>query len=192
MEDVLTHLDVVLQITEQERSSGGTPYTGLVYDEMIRQSWETRANRRDGTFTLAKAVAEIHQQTLAAARARVATTLQSAGLQDAHVDKTKPTAGAATDAESLVAKQQAALDALVKKTEAQTKALQNQRSPGAGGAGSSQELVPWSGGASRRGGSDAGNQGEPSKRYMKKRNFFAQQKDRRTQYGRPAKQWKQY
>ena len=41
----IARLDAVLRLSEQERASGGMMFTALVYDELVRCSWEQRAFR---------------------------------------------------------------------------------------------------------------------------------------------------
>jgi len=122
---VIAHLDTVMQLSEQERASGGTVFTALVYDELVRRSWEQRAFRRDSTFRLGEAVLEVNGPILAAARARLASTLTAAGVAETVQQSQAVSASAgASELESTLAKQQAAMDAIAKRAEQATKALQ--------------------------------------------------------------------
>jgi len=125
MPQVIAHLDTVMQLSEQEKASGGTMFTALVYDELVRRSWEQRAFRRDSTFRIGEAVLEVNGPILAAARARLASTLSAAGVAETIPQSQAISASAgASELESTLAKQQAAMDAIAKRAEQATKALQ--------------------------------------------------------------------
>jgi len=122
---VIAHLDTVMQLSEQEKASGGTMFTALVYDELVRRSWEQRAFRRDSTLRIGEAVLEVNGPILAAARARLASTLSAAGVAETSPQSQAISASAgASELESTLAKQQAAMDAIARRAEQATKALQ--------------------------------------------------------------------
>ena len=45
--DVLAHVDVVMQLAEQERLKGRPPFLALVYEELMRRNWARRAEKGD-------------------------------------------------------------------------------------------------------------------------------------------------
>jgi len=125
MPQVIAHLDTVMQLREQEKASGGTMVTALVYDELDRRSWEQRAFRRDSTFRIGEAVLEVNGPILAAAKARLASTLLAAGVAETIPQSQVRSASAGvSELESTLAMQQAAVDAIAKRAELATKALQ--------------------------------------------------------------------
>ena len=71
MAQCLTHMDTIMQLGENLRAAGESPYVVLIHDEMVRRSWESRARRRDTTFDFGTAVVEINATILASAKYRV-------------------------------------------------------------------------------------------------------------------------
>ena len=124
----LTHLDTIMQLGENLRTAGESPYIALIYDEMARRSWESRARRRDTTFDLSMAVVEVNPPILASARARVAATLRAAGVVEISSAASSQPAPSPTGIESLLAKQQSAIDALSRKTDTMSRAVQKGQS----------------------------------------------------------------
>ena len=41
--DVLSHIDVVTQLAEQERQKGNPPFLAFVYEELMRKNWSPRS-----------------------------------------------------------------------------------------------------------------------------------------------------
>ena len=123
MSEVLTHIDTITQIADRERTGGGSPLLALLYDDLLRRSWSARVERGDPCFKLCEAVVEQDKQVMAAARTRFDGVMKAAGL----TEPPRAPGGAdhkATELESYVAKQQAAMNDLAKKATEATKGLQ--------------------------------------------------------------------
>ena len=175
MSEVLTHIDVILQLSEQEKAAGQSPFVALVYDEMVRRSWELRALRRDSTFTVANVVCDVDKTVLVSARSRVDSVLRAAGLGEPGPEI--PAAAVASDVESVLAKQQAAMDALQKRNDAQARTLAKMQPPFQQADGGRQGQGADGGKSGGKGG------GAPSpgisRAQQKKHNFFAKVKEKR-------------
>ena len=95
----------------------------LLYDDLLRRSWSARVERGDPSFKLCEAVVEQDKQVMAAARTRFEGVMKAAGL----AEPPRTPSGVdhkATEMESYVAKQQAAMQDLAKKATEATKGLQ--------------------------------------------------------------------
>ncbi|CAK0804488.1 unnamed protein product [Prorocentrum cordatum] len=113
LQNMICHHDLIMQLAESERAAGSPPLLAVIYDEMARKAWSSRAARKDPEFVLDDLVQVQDKPVLTAARGRLASVLRTAGIQDS--DSARPRADAATEREPILAKQQAAIDALTKR-----------------------------------------------------------------------------
>jgi len=175
---VSCHIDVVMSVAEQVRPL--TPLTAILYDDMVRKNWAYRAERRDPSLKLCEVMSVIDKTVLEAAKQRIEATLKAAGVTEP-LELSSGPGGRAIEAatESAALKNQAALEALNRRSAEQTKALQKaqeslgrQRSNfrGDGGADSS---------GGKGGGSDSGGYGSGKKRRAQA--FFEKSKAARKQ-----------
>ena len=184
--DVITHHDTIAQVADQERGNGMGSLIAVLYDDLVRKSWSMRVDRGDSTFKLAEAVTEVDKPIMAAARARFDQVLKAAGLKD------QPRAlsgdSRASEAESYMAKQSAAMDALTKKASEATKALARAQERAAppppglvNGANSGKGGGKSSGSNKGGGGNEAGYE---NRRDRKRREWFQNREGKRRQPAR--------
>ena len=56
---ILSHQDTVYQVAESEAMQGGTPLTAVLYDDMVRKQWASRAKKCDPSFDLSGLVVKV-------------------------------------------------------------------------------------------------------------------------------------
>ena len=123
-ETVLAHMDIVLQLAEQERMKGNRPFLAFLYEELVRKSWARRAGKGDPSLNIAKEAMAVDKDLLDIARHRLAEVLKEAGLTVAVADPpiaSAPQASAMTD--PLVSRQLAAAEAAQMQAQRATKQL---------------------------------------------------------------------
>ena len=49
----VAHMDIVLQLAEQERMKGNRPFLAFLYEELLRKSWARRAEKGDPALDIA-------------------------------------------------------------------------------------------------------------------------------------------
>jgi hypothetical protein len=76
---VLTHLNTILKLVEEEKCDGRGPQLAMLYDELLRRQLERRAQKADPTLDLPTILAEADKSILAAARQRLDSVLKAAG-----------------------------------------------------------------------------------------------------------------
>ena len=86
--DVLAHVDVVMQLAEQERLKGRPPFLAFVYEKLMRRNWARRAEKGDPDLNISQEVQKIDKDVLDIARHRLTEVLKEAGL-DGHDDSSQ-------------------------------------------------------------------------------------------------------
>ena len=76
---ILTHLNTILKIVEEEKCDGRGPQLAILYDELLRRQLERRAQKADPTLDLPTILADADKSILAAARQRLESVLKAAG-----------------------------------------------------------------------------------------------------------------
>ena len=135
---------------------------------MVRRAWASRAERRDPSFKLASAVLAIDEPIMLAARGRVSSVLSAAGVRED--SRKRPVDAAATEHESLFAKQTAAVDALTKKANDAAKQLAKQQELSRAAASGAQHSQGGGGGGPHKGGK--GGDHDLTKRAAKSKKFW--------------------
>ena len=121
---VLAHMDIVLQLAEQERMKGNRPFLAFLYEELLRKSWARRAGKGDPGLNIAKEAMTVDKDLLDIARHRMTEVLKEAGLTCAVEDPPIASASQARGlADPLVSRQLAAAEAAQKQAEKATKQL---------------------------------------------------------------------
>ena len=169
---VFGHLDVILQICEQEKIKGRAPYLAFLYDDLLRRQWARRADKRDPSLDIAMESQKIDKDILELARQRLSQVLQEVGIQD-DVSQQMPSAATSstTSSSADVARQLAAAEQAQKRADAASKKLSEVQA---------QLLAKSSAAASQDGG--------VSKRQLKTQNGFSKQNQRRQQQQDKRKQ----
>ena len=169
---VFGHLDVILQICEQEKIKGRAPYLAFLYDDLLRRQWARRADKRDPSLDIAMESQKIDKDILELARQRLSQVLQEVGIQD-DVSQQMPSAATSstTSSSADVARQLAAAEQAQKRADAASKKLSEVQA---------QLLAKSSAAASQDGG--------VSKRQLKTQNWFSKQNQRRQQQQDKRKQ----
>ncbi|CAK9045136.1 unnamed protein product [Durusdinium trenchii] len=121
---VFGHLDVILQICEQEKIKGRAPYLAFLYDDLLRRQWARRADKRDPSLDIAMESQKIDKDILELARQRLSQVLQEVGIQD-DVSQQMPSAATSstTSSSADVARQLAAAEQAQKRADAASKKL---------------------------------------------------------------------
>ena len=172
---VLTYMNLIFQIVEEEKASGNSAYLAILYDDLLRRDFARRSERRDPTFVLLNEVQRVNKQIMQAARTRLGTVLETAGLvgiksepgASAFGGSSGSTSPAQLAAESALAKHSAAANALRVKAEQAAKALAAQQ----------RDLDARSAAMSAR--TEVGGGPAQSNRHRKAQNFFAKQRENR-------------
>ena len=169
---VFGHLDVNLQICEQEKIKGRAPYLAFLYDDLLRRQWARGADKRDPSLDIAMESQKIDKDILELARQRLSQVLQEVGIQD-DVSQQMPSAATSstTSSSADVARQLAAAEQAQKRADAASKKLSEVQA---------QLLAKSSAAASQDGG--------VSKRQLKTQNWFSKQNQRRQQQQDKRKQ----
>ena len=66
--DVVAHVDVVAQLSEQQRLKGRPPFLAFVYEELMRKNWARRAEKGDPELNISQAAQRIVKDILDIAR----------------------------------------------------------------------------------------------------------------------------
>jgi hypothetical protein len=138
---VLTHAMVIWRLCDESLATYGHPYLGLLYHEMVFNSWRQRALRRDPAFVLAEVVKKVDEQVMQSAKARLTTVLHGLGGPEPKESRVAPAEAAAGGQSELIAKQQAALS----KLEAQMQAVQKRATPRAAGTAEARQCAVQAG-----------------------------------------------
>jgi hypothetical protein len=113
----LNHLMMVTRLAEEQRlSEEGTPFLALVYDDLRRRNWASRAERKDSSLDILKESALRDEPILLAAKQRLGQVLSAAGVLS----------GGGV-AQSILQKQSEAASALTARAEQAAKALASQQ-----------------------------------------------------------------
>eukprot|EP00435_Cladocopium_sp_Y103_P029101 s731_g7.t1 len=166
---VLAHMDIVLQLTEQERMKGNRPFLAFLYEELLRKSWARRAEKGDPALDIAAEAQRVDKDLVDIARHRLSEVLKEAGLSAGQPDhhgfgltKTSP--------EEMVSRQLAAAEAAQKQAERVSKQL----------VGTQQQLLSQGRVAAASKGSAGKGQGQPlSNRALKTQKWFTKMAQRR-------------
>jgi hypothetical protein len=181
---VLTYLNLVYQIVEEEKSSGNSAFLAILYDDMLRRDIAKRVERRDPTLVLIDEVQKVNMQIMQAARTRLGTVLENAGITKSKIEPgtslfTQSASASSVGqlaAESALAKQSAAANALRVKAEQAARSLASQqcdldaRNAAMSASGTKVEGKTWK-----------------SNRHRKAQKFFAQQRENRKGKGKGGK-----
>ena len=128
---VLSHMDVVMQLAEQERQKGNRPYLAFLYDELLRKNWSRRAEKRDPELKIADEAQRIDRDIVDVARHRLSEVLRETGLQQQEkpVPGLQPQPPVLTQgADEMLSRQLAAAEATQKQTaRAQQQLAETQR-----------------------------------------------------------------
>ena len=100
-QSVLTHMDIVLQLVEQERMKGNPPFVAFLYDELLRKSWARRAEKGDPALDIPAEVKKVDKDILDIARHRLTEVMKATGLSEgAGASRGSPPSSASDDAMS--------------------------------------------------------------------------------------------
>ena len=75
---VLTHLNSIFRLVEEERCEGRGPQLAILYDELLRRQLERRAQKGDPTLDMHAMMADPDKSILAAAKQRLESVLKAA------------------------------------------------------------------------------------------------------------------
>ena len=118
---VLAHMDIVLQLTEQERMKGNRPFLAFLYEELLRKSWARRAEKGDPALNISAEAQKVDKDLLDIARHRLVEALKEAGLSSGQLDLNLASAKPSPD--ELVSRQLAAAEAAQKQAQLVSKQL---------------------------------------------------------------------
>ena len=76
----LVHLDVISQLAEAERLKGRPPYVAFIYDQMSRQQWSWRAEKKDPSLDIVGEAQRVDKELLDVVYQRCANVLEEAGM----------------------------------------------------------------------------------------------------------------
>ena len=78
--DALNHNNNILQMGEEARILGESPFKAVLYCSMLRSSIASRAQRRDGSLDVPKAFSEVDKTILKAVETRLSSVTQAVGF----------------------------------------------------------------------------------------------------------------
>ena len=127
--DVLSHIDVVTHLAEQERQKGHPPFLAFVYEELMRKNWSRRAEKSDPDLNISQEIQRVDKDVLDIARHRLGEVLKEAGM-DGSIEHA-PSASRTTEApkslpaniDNALIRQSAATEAARKQAEQVSKQL---------------------------------------------------------------------
>ena len=129
---VTAHIDIVMRISEEASSAGASQYLAIVYDDLVRRDWAGRPMKRDPALNIPIEAMINSKEIYEVAKTRLSQVLDGAGVASesgAGQWKTQINSSGIlatslhANAESSLAKQQAAAEAVTKRAEAATKAM---------------------------------------------------------------------
>lgn len=148
---VIGHLGVMSRIVEEGRQKGNSEHLAVLYDEMLRRQVARRALKRDPDLDVEAVFMKADKQLVESARSRLDAVLQVAGIKGGATaaglvgqpGPAGPQGAQALAADSALAKQVSAAEAVQRRAEAAAKALagqqeelnRRQQAINAGGAG---------------------------------------------------------
>ena len=160
--DVVSHVDIVMQLAEQERLKGRPPYLAFVYEEIVRSNFARRAEKRDPDLKISQETQRVDKDILDIARHRLADVLKDAGMEGSS-EGGMLNAKVSMTAEALIIKQAAVSDAARKQAEMVSKQLVE-----------TQQLILDKGRAAASDGKGDGRKGTPTGLTPSKRQLKAQ------------------
>lgn len=183
---VVAHVDCVMRMAEEARIAGKSQFVAILYDDLVRRSLAERAAKRDPLLNIETALTKTNKEVSGLAESRLGQVLAAAGMASgASGHAPRGVDAALTSAESVMAKQSAAADALTRKAAQAVRNMAQQQESmehrrlalEADGRG---DLAGVAGGAStgqggHQGGAKGGN-GAPNKRQRKAKQFFEKKK----------------
>ena len=123
---VLSHVDVVMRISEELRAASDSMFVAVLYDDLLRRAFADRAAKKDPELNIEKEMTKVNKEILALAKSRLGQVLAAAGIAN------EPRRSSGSDpltvsAESVLAKQSAAADALSRKAEQAVRQMAQQQ-----------------------------------------------------------------
>ena len=82
LQSAMIHLDIVLQLVEQEHLKGDPPFAAFLYDERLRKNWARRAEKGDPGLDIPAEAQQVDTDILDIARHRLSEVLKAAGLSE--------------------------------------------------------------------------------------------------------------
>ena len=132
---VMAHIDVVMRISEESRVAGASQYLAIIYDDLIRRDWAGRAIKRDPALNIPVEALIMNKEVFEVAKTRLSQVLEGAGVHDDGTSKWRTQINSEgnlatahqSSVESLLAKQQAAAEAVAKRAENATRQMAKQQ-----------------------------------------------------------------
>ena len=125
---VMAHLDVVMKISEEAKAVGDSMYLAILYDDLQRKSVADRASKRDPGLDLKTEFTEVNKQVHALAKSRINQVLISVGMHENPSSRgSQPAESDAVAIESVLAKQQAAAEAVTRRAEQAVRQMSKQQ-----------------------------------------------------------------
>ena len=123
------HMDVIMRISEEARASGNSQYLAILYDDLLRRDWANRAMKKDPALNISAESMVINREIFEIAKTRLSQVLEGAGVGAGQGNLSGPGNNLAyvASTESMLAKQQAAAEAVAKRAEAATRQLAKQQ-----------------------------------------------------------------
>ncbi len=125
---VFAHVDIILKYAEELQAKGESAYAAILYDDVVRKTLATRAQRDDPNLVIPTEMAKVSTTLQESVETRLQLVLSSAGI--AAAGKKASVASPETwqvASESALAKQMSAADALTKRAEAAARSLAGQQ-----------------------------------------------------------------
>ncbi|CAE8721468.1 unnamed protein product [Polarella glacialis] len=119
---IISHVDVIMQLAETERTKGAPAYAAFVYDVLARKQFARRAEKKDPNLDIGKEIQTVNKELLEQVQQRLESVLTAAGMNNSS-SSSGSQANVAAAADSAASKQLAAADAFRKRAEQASKQL---------------------------------------------------------------------
>ena len=125
---IIAHIDIITRLSEEARVAGKSQYLAILYDDLVRRDWASRAIKKDPALSISVEATVLNERIYEVAKTRLSQVLEGAGVRaegnDSGADHNM---AHVASAESVLAKQQAAAEAVTRRAESATRAMAKQQ-----------------------------------------------------------------
>ncbi|CAE8612287.1 unnamed protein product [Polarella glacialis] len=131
---IISHVDVIMQLAEVERTKGRPAYAAFVYDDLVRKNFARHAEKKDSNLDIGKEIQTVNKELLEQVQQLLESVLTAAGMNN-NSSSSGSQANVADAADSAASKQLAAADVFQKKAQIMGKGAAMLKGQGKGGYG---------------------------------------------------------
>ncbi|CAE8629486.1 unnamed protein product [Polarella glacialis] len=79
---IISHVDVIMQLAETQRAKGRPAYAAFVCDDLVRKQFARRAEKRDPNLDIGKEIQTVNKELLEQVQQRLESVLTATGMNN--------------------------------------------------------------------------------------------------------------